>query len=536
MFFGPLPLDEAEGAILAHSLRFGSVTLRKGRVLSATDLADLRAAGVETVTVAKLGPDDLAEDEAAARVAAALAGENLSAAAPFTGRANLLARARGILLFDPARIDAMNLCDESVTVATLPAFTPVEPGQMVATVKIIPFAAPAAVVTRALEQAAPLSVVPYRPLSAALVQTALPGVKDSMLDKTVEITRARLAMLGGRLVADLRCAHDEAELAGAISRVGAVDLLLIAGASAIADRRDVLPAAIERAGGQIEHLGMPVDPGNLLLLASLNGKPVLGLPGCARSPKLNGFDWVLQRLAAGLPVTREDVMRMGVGGLLMEIPTRPQPRAGSSPVAPAGAARIAALVLAAGRSTRMGGPNKLLVDVDGAPLVTRTVDAVLASQAGPVLVVTGHMAGDITAALGARPVTVIHNPDFAEGLSTSLRTGLAALPDDVDGVLVCLGDMPRVSAAAIDRLIAAFNPLEGRAICVPVSQGKRGNPVLWDRSFFLEMARVTGDAGAKDLIGRNAELVCEVAVEEPGILYDVDTPERLAALPPAPSA
>jgi molybdenum cofactor cytidylyltransferase len=357
-----------------------------------------------------------------------------------------------------------------------------------------------------------------------------------MLDKTVEITRARLAMLGGRLVADLRCAHDEAELAGAISRVGAVDLLLIAGASAIADRRDVLPAAIERAGGQIEHLGMPVDPGNLLLLASLNGKPVLGLPGCARSPKLNGFDWVLQRLAASLPVTREDVMRMGVGGLLMEIPTRPQPRAGSSPVAPAGAARIAALVLAAGRSTRMGGPNKLLVDVDGAPLVTRTVDAVLASQAGPVLVVTGHMAGDITAALGARPVTVIHNPDFAEGLSTSLRAGLAALPDDVDGVLVCLGDMPRVSAAAIDRLIAAFNPLEGRAICVPVSQGKRGNPVLWDRSFFLEMARVTGDAGAKDLIGRNAELVCEVAVEEPGILYDVDTPELLAALPPAPSA
>ncbi|WP_207462451.1 molybdopterin-binding/glycosyltransferase family 2 protein [Azospirillum sp. SYSU D00513] len=538
MFFGSLPLAEAEGAVLAHSLRAGSLAFKKGRLLSAADLEALRAAGVETVVAAKLGPEDVAEDEAAERIAAALLGDGLTAGAPFTGRVNLFAAKRGLLVLDPARIDAINLCDESITVATLPAFAAVEPGQMVATVKIIPFAAPGACLDQVVREASGggvLGLAPYRALSAALIQTRLPGLKESVLDKTLEVTRARLAALGGALVAELRCEHEEEALARTIVEIGAVDLLLIAGASAITDRRDVLPAAIERAGGTVEHFGMPVDPGNLLLLASLDGKPVLGLPGCARSPKLNGFDWVLQRCAAGVPVTREEVMRMGVGGLLMEIPTRPLPRAGTPEAEAQRVPRIAALVLAAGRSTRMGGPNKLLAPVDGGPLITRTVDAVLASGAGPVLVVTGHMAEEVRAAVGARPVAFTHNPAFAEGLSTSLRAGLAALPGDVDGVLVCLGDMPRVSSAAIDRLIAAFNPLEGRAICVPVTGGKRGNPVLWDRAFFPEMAQAAGDTGAKHLIGRHAELVCEVPIDEPGVLYDVDTPELLAALPPAPA-
>ncbi|WP_448205076.1 NTP transferase domain-containing protein [Azospirillum sp. sgz302134] len=534
MFFGPLPLREAEGAILAHSARRGPVSFKKGRVLSADDIAALRDAGFTTVTVAKLDPDDVGEDEAATRIAAALRGGSVTVGAAFTGRVNLFAETRGLFVPDAARIDALNLMDESVTVATLPAFAPVEPGQMVATVKIIPFAAPRAVVDGAEAQASAgtpaLSVAPFRSLTAALIQTRLPGVKDSVLDKSVSVTRERLEALNARLVRDSRCYHGEAALADAIAAAGRVDLLLIAGASAITDRRDVLPAGIERAGGVIEHFGMPVDPGNLLLLARIGETQVLGLPGCARSPKLNGFDWVLQRMAAGVPVSRADVMRMGVGGLLAEIPSRPLPRAGTAlPEAPH-APRIAALVLAAGRSSRMGGSNKLLAEVGGQPLVARTVEAVLASQAKPVVVVTGHQSEAVSAALAGLPLTMVHNLDFAEGLSTSLRAGLAALPADVDGVVVCLGDMPRVTPAVIDRLIAAYNPTEGRSVCVPTVQGKRGNPVLWDRSFFAEMATLTGDAGAKNMIGRHADMVVEVPVEDGGILYDVDTPDLLADL------
>jgi molybdenum cofactor cytidylyltransferase len=529
MKFGAISLDQAEGAILAHSVKLDRLALKKGRRLSADDVAALRAAGAASVIAAKLEPDDVEENEAARLVAQAVAGANLRIDKPFTGRVNLHAEQAGVVLVDRARIDRLNLVDEAVTLGTLPAFAGVQPGQMVATIKIIPFAAPRAAIERCLaianEAAALVQIAPYRPLDVALIQTRLPGVKESVLDKTVAVTAERIAASGGRLISEARCAHEIAALAERI-RASAGDLLLIAGASAITDRRDVLPAAIEAAGGEVEHFGMPVDPGNLLLLAHVGGRTVLGLPGCARSPKLNGFDWVLERLAAGIPVTREDIMGMGVGGLLTEIPSRPQPREAK----PAKPGAVAALVLAAGQSRRMGQANKLLAPVDGRPMVAHAVDAMLASRADPVIVVTGHQADAVRAALGERQVVWAHNPDYASGLSSSLAVGLAALPDDAEGVVIGLGDMPRITAAQIDRLIAAFNPLEGRAICVPTVRGKRGNPVLFATRFVPEMREIGGDVGARHLLGEHVEEVVEIELDDDAALLDIDTPEALAAL------
>jgi molybdenum cofactor cytidylyltransferase len=282
---------------------------------------------------------------------------------------------------------------------------------------------------------------------------------------------------------------------------------------------------------------MPVDPGNLLLLGRVAGKPVLGLPGCARSPKVNGFDWVLERLVAGVPVGPRDIMRMGAGGLLAEIPSRPLPRAEASPAPdtkvaekrPAPGPRIGALLLAAGQSRRMGS-NKLLEDIDGRPMVVRTAQRLLSSRARPIVAVLGNQAEAVDAALGRLPVERVGNPAYAEGLSTSLKRGLAALPPDIDGVIVCLGDMPLVAGRDLDRLIAAFNPLEGRAIIVPTRRGKRGNPVLWARRFFPEMTELAGDVGAKHLIGEHAELVAEVEMDSDNVLVDIDTPDALAEL------
>ncbi|HEV7369033.1 molybdopterin-binding/glycosyltransferase family 2 protein [Arenibaculum sp.] len=537
MRFGPIPLEHAQGAILAHSLRTGALTFRKGRKLAAADVAALAAEGIAEVTAALLDPDDVGEDEAATRLAADLLGPGLRASAAFTGRVNLFAERPGVLVLDRERLDRFNRIDEAITVATLPPFAAVEPRQMVATVKIIPFAVPNGAVERAAALARggepALRIAGYRPVRAALVQTRLAGTKESVLDRTVAVTRDRLQALGGTLEAERRCRHDEAALAAEIGslRGTGVEILLIAGASAITDRQDVLPAAIERAGGRVDHFGMPVDPGNLLLLAHLGEVPVLGLPGCARSPKLNGFDWVLQRLAAGVPVGRDEVMAMGVGGLLAEIPSRPLPRAsgGLGLVEAPRAPRIAAIVLAAGQSRRMG-TNKLVEEVGGMPMVARVVDAVLASAAAPVVVVTGHQQQAVAAALAGRPVTLVHNPAHGEGLSTSLKAGIVALPDDVDGALVCLGDMPGVAPSALDRLIAAYAPAEGRAICVPTFGGKRGNPVLWDRRFFAEMMEIAGDVGARHLVGAHADQVAEVEIGDDGVLVDVDTPEALAAL------
>jgi molybdenum cofactor cytidylyltransferase len=225
-------------------------------------------------------------------------------------------------------------------------------------------------------------------------------------------------------------------------------------------------------------------------------------------------------------------MRMGGGGLLKEIASRPLPRAEAVEQGPAAprAARIAAIVLAAGQSRRMGRVNKLLAPVDGKPMVRHVLDSLAAAQAGPVVVVTGHDYAAVEAALPKKGFSLTHNPDYASGLSSSLRRGLAALPDNVDGVLVCLGDMPRVAPEVIDRLIAAFNPTEGRAICVPTWQGKRGNPVLFARRFFAEMQDIAGDTGARALIGEHSEVVCEVAMDDDAVLLDIDTPEALAEI------
>lgn len=547
MKFGEVPVAEAEGAILAHSLKLGSAALKKGRVLSTADLEMIAGAGLSRITVARLEPGDIGEDEAAKRVALAAIGTGVSAAAPFTGRVNLHAEAKGVLAFDRERVDRLNLVDEAITLGTLPPFTVVEPRQMVATIKIIPFAAPELAVKEcvkvAMGEGMLLRVAPFSTLSAGLIQTRLPGLKESILDKTKEVTESRLAALGCKLAFEGRCSHQIQSLASTIRDAFefGVDLLLIHGASAILDRRDVIPAAIEAAGGRVDHFGMPVDPGNLLLLGHVGERVVLGLPGCARSPKVNGFDWVLERLVAGLPVGPAEIMRMGSGGLLAEIPTRPLPRAeakapsATEKVNPPGP-RIGALLLAAGQSRRMGGPNKLLAEIPGSspgtgvPMVARVAQRLLASRARPIIAVLGNRADEIDAALGRLPVERVVNPDFADGLSTSLKRGLAALPDDLDGVLVCLGDMPLISGRHLDRLIAAFNPLEGRAIIVPTRRGKRGNPVLWAKRFFPEMAQIAGDVGARHLIGEHAEMVAEVEMDDDAILVDIDTPEALAAL------
>jgi molybdenum cofactor cytidylyltransferase len=533
--FGPVPLADASGAILAHSVG----GLKKGRTLSAEDVAKLQRAGIEQVVAARLEAGDVPEDEAATAVAEAAAGDGVTVQAAFTGRCNLYAKTGvyaktgGVVVIERERVDAINLVDEAVTIATVGPYDLVEPGTMLATVKIIPFAAPRdavdACVTIAAADGPLLRVAPLQARAVGLAMTRLAGTKESVLDKTVKTLEARLTALGSTLKKELRVAHDTNAVAAAIKELEAAGCapILVFGASAIQDRRDVVPAAIEQAGGRVDHFGMPVDPGNLLLLGHLGPTVVLGTPGCARSPKLNGFDWVLQRVCADVPVTKRDIMQMGAGGLLMEIASRPQPRAGAQPAIKA--PRIAAIVLAAGQARRMGA-NKLLAEVGGQAMVARIVDQVRAAQVGPVVVVTGHEAEKVRAAVTGKPVTFVHNPDYAVGLSTSLAAGVAALPPEADGAVICLGDMPRVTTRHIDKLIAAFNPLEGRAICVPTVKGKRGNPVLWAKEFFPAMRHVAGDTGAKHLIGEHADQLCEVPIEDDGVLVDIDTPDALAAL------
>lgn len=330
MFFGVVPLDQAEGAILAHSVQSGRTRLRKGRRLSSGDLADLESAGVVEVTVARLDADDVHEDEAAGRLAAALVpdpeGAGLNLTPPFTGRVNVNAAAPGVLDVDVAAIHRLNRIDPAITFATLAPFTRVGTGTLAGTVKIIAYGVPEPAIAAACDAArGAVRLRPVQMRSSGLILTRVAGQDPRLARKGEEAIAGRLAALGMDLAASCLVEHESGAIADALAGLPG-DVALILTGSATSDLHDVAPEAVRRAGGSVERFGMPVDPGNLLFLGAQGGRPVIGLPGCARSPALNGADWVLERIACGIPVSSDDIAAMGVGGLLKEIGIRPQPR------------------------------------------------------------------------------------------------------------------------------------------------------------------------------------------------------------------
>ena len=328
MRFGPVPLGEAEGAVLAHSVQLSAGRLRKGCILGPDDIAALRDTGVTEVIAARLDPDDLHEDAAALAVAQALVPDPHAAGLDLrpvgTGRVNLHARAAGVVEVLAHRVNTLNAVDPMITLATVPPWQRLAAGEMAATVKIISYAVPGtSVATACIAGASALRLRPAHLRRVVLVETHT-GTSAKRLG--VGPITQRLTALGAQLVSQLHSAHHEADLAATLATVTDVDLILILTASATSDPADVAPGAVRRAGGTIDRFGMPVDPGNLLFLGNLNGTPVIGLPGCARSPALNGADWVMERLICGVPVTSADIAAMGVGGLLKEIPQRGRQR------------------------------------------------------------------------------------------------------------------------------------------------------------------------------------------------------------------
>jgi len=330
MKFGSVPIFEAEGATLAHSLNIAGLRIKKGSLLRGQDIEALKNLGVADVSVACAQPGDIGEEQAATRVANAIVGGGLSCADPVHGRVNLVAGADGVLHVDVDGIVALNLIDEAVTLASLPQYSHVRAGALVATAKMIPYFISGETVERIERINAPLmSLAPFRTLRWGLVLTQVEGMKDSLLTKAEQATRNRVERLGGTLVVVETCEHKENVLSDVLDKLHrnhAPDVVLILTGSATSDRADVAPAALIRSGGKVRRFGMPVDPGNLLFLGELNGRPVIGLPGCARSLALNGADWVLERVAAGLELRDADFAAMGVGGLLKDIAERGEPR------------------------------------------------------------------------------------------------------------------------------------------------------------------------------------------------------------------
>ena len=530
MWFGTIPVDDsAVGTVLAHTLRVAGGRLSKGTRLTAERVAMLAESGFREVTVARLEAGDVGEDATADRVARALAGPGLQLSRALTGRCNLHATVRGVFTADRGRVDALNALGWEVTLGTAEADRVVEAGELVATVKVIPFAVSEtllrAVEATAAEPAPMLHVAPLVGHSAALVLSRQPWTPASRLERATASQAARLEQLGSTLAHIETCDHTEASVATALQAclTAGHSPVLFVGASATVDARDVFPAAIERIGGMVDRVGMPVDPGNLMVLGHRGETVILGVPGCAVSLRPSGFDRVLRRVLARLPADSLRIQQLGMGGLLLESTTKtPAPR----PPSPDGTHTVAAIVLAAGRSRRMGTRNKLLEPIDGVPMVRRTVSRLIEAGLSPVVVVTGHDAPDVRAVLGGLQCRLVHNPRYADGMGGSLAVG-AATVSKVDAALVALADMPDVSPRHVRAMVDAWTTSEA-SIVVPMARGRRGNPVLFGAVHFDALRACRGDVGARAIVSADPSRVCAVSVDHLGVLEDIDTPDDLA--------
>ncbi|MCI0554083.1 MAG: molybdopterin-binding protein [Anaerolineae bacterium] len=336
MKFEPVPLSEAEGKILGHNIAGanGQRLLRKGKPLTEEDLGKLRALGRTSVYVAQMEEDDVDENKAARRVAEAVCGPGLHITGVASGRANLLADQQGILRIDVDRLVQINECN-GITLTTLLTHSPVHARQIVATIKIIPYAVPESIVSVAegiangSRQIVRVDALPSK--SVGMVLSGSNSLKQRLISDFAPL-RDRIEKLGSTVTRTdfvaLDDEEDETALAGMLNQQVStgVRLILIAGETAIMDTHDIVPRAVERAGGTVESVGAPVDPGNLLMLAYINDVPVVGAPGCARSRKTNIVDWILPRLLVGDRLTRRDIVELGHGGLLQDVRERGMPR------------------------------------------------------------------------------------------------------------------------------------------------------------------------------------------------------------------
>ena len=533
--FRKCSLTESVGGLLTHSYSYVDRKFRKGYQVTTEDLQAFSAADVTDLYVAHLEEGDVGEDKAATIVAEHFTDGQCDIREAFTGRVNIYAKSAGLVIIDTDLVHRINSIDPAITVATVKPWLPVETGQMLATIKIIPFAVAASsvekVVALGTADGPALRVQGFGTFNAGLISSRVQGTKQKLIDKGYRAIEDRLRRFGSTVTAHEVCDHREKDITELILdyRDRGLSPILVLGAAAISDARDVVPQALSDAGGDIDHVGMPVDPGNLMMLGRLGETPVIGVPSCARSPAENGFDLVLHRLLAGLEVKPSDIASMGVGGLLADTPFRTQARTRKSGKRkklerkPA----ITAIVLAAGQSTRMGQENKLLAEIDGKKVLQRLIDALIGAGIQEIIVVVGHEASAVRASLDSYAVKWVENPDYAQGLSTSLKRGVLETSPGSDGILVCLGDMPMLTSSHIAKLGEAFLEAGPNAIIVPKFNGKQGNPILWSRTYRDELLGLTGDMGAKSLIQRHEEQIVGVDFIDEAVVTDVDTPGML---------
>jgi len=525
---GPL---KSIGLVLAQTYNLPDKTIPKGSVITNEIVAYLKTRNVEAILCAVPEEGDIHEDEAAEAISNAIDKSHLYAESASTGRVNFKSRALCLVRYERDLIRGVNLVDESIAFSIVEHNQLIAKNDLIATLKIIPFFTKKKYVDQVIKILAKDALFKIHSLKkkeVALIQTCFEWQKKSIFTATSNVTRGRLEALGSPLKKETLIPHDHKSLCSEIesSIDSGAQVLLISGASAITDRSDYIPKAILSVGGEIIQFGLAVDPGNLLLIGQKGSTTIIGMPGCARSPKLNGFDWVLQLLMANIPINKEELADMGAGGLLMEIASRPLPRALAKSIKKR-EKKIMGIILAAGNSTRMGKDNKLLRNIGDASLVRNTAVEMLKSDLDSCSIVLGYQSDKVAEVIKDLNINLILNPLWEEGQASSLKAALNTLDATYSDLLIMLGDLPGVTSKHINKIIEEHLLTNNRKskITIPSFNGKKGNPVIWGRSFFPDLSNLKGDVGGRALFSQHPAAINLLDMEDPAVVTDTDTPE-----------
>jgi molybdenum cofactor cytidylyltransferase len=526
MYFGNINVKDSLNCILAHTIVINNKKFAKGTIITEKDKSYFINNKIKTIVCAKLGKNDFHEDKAANIIAETFKNNSIASEKAYTGRANILANKSGLLVIDEEKIHKFNNISDDITIATLNNNSTVKKGEMIATIKIISFAVKDSFINKIKNSIYKKAILinPYINKKCALILTHHKKQNVKLNAISERRINDRLKNLNCSLDIISNCEHDTKEISKNINIIlkQKIDLLLILGSSAIVDIKDKIPEAINNSKGKIVRFGMPVDPGNLLLLGKIKNTHVIGLPGCARSPSLNGFDWVLEKVISGTNITKLNISNMGVGGLLKTLNVRAKIEKKSKNY------NVTNIILAAGQSKRMHKINKLLIKIANETIIEKIVDNSLKSIANNTIVVLGYESDILQRLLNNKNITTIVNKEYLKGQSSSLQLGISALPEDCDAAIVILGDMPDISPTLINQLIKNYNPNDNKSIIIPTYKNRKGNPVLIDREFFPEILSIKGDKGAKDIIEANKKYISEIPQKNSKIIEDIDTKEDLA--------
>ena len=523
--------QDSIGAVLAQTYNLPGKIISKGTFVTNEIVAYFKTGNVKTILCAVPEEGDIHEDEAAEAISSAIDKNHIYADKASTGRVNFKSQSLCLVRYDRDFIKELNLVDESIAFSIVEHNQLLAEGDLIATLKIIPFFMQKKYVDRVIKILAKDELFKIHSLKkkeVTLIQTCFEWQKKSIFTATSNVTKARLEALGCSLKKEKLINHDYDTLRAIIrsSVKNEPEILLVSGASAITDRSDCIPKAILSEGGEIIQYGLAVDPGNLLLIGKVGNTTVIGMPGCARSPKLNGFDWVLQLLMADIPINREELADMGAGGLLMEIASRPLPRALAKTVSKR-ENKVMGVILAAGNSTRMGNDNKLLRNIGDAPLIRNTAIEMLKSDLDSCSIVLGYQSDKVADVIKDLNVNLILNPLWKEGQASSLRAAINTLDSTYSDLLIMLGDLPGIKSSHINSIIEEHLLTDNRKskITIPSFKGQKGNPVIWGRSFFHDLSNLEGDVGGRTLFSEHPAAINILEMNDPWVVKDADTPE-----------